>query len=302
MAKKSKEDFIKESKEVHGEKYNYIKVDYITSKIKVIIGCPIHGDFEQIPSNHLKGVGCKACGIIKRSITQRTNEKDFIESCIAVHGSKYKYTKTDYTGAKNKIIVTCLDHGDFIKKAENHLRGEGCMICSSLKATLEDFIEKANVVHNKKYRYVNSVYKGSNDKILITCLDHGDFEQKASAHLAGHGCNECAVRGWNKTSFEKMSSEANLYIIKCFNSTEEFIKIGITTREVETRFKYSMPYNYEVLHILKESSGIVYSLEKKLHKDNEEYKYNPFIKFSGMTECFKLSEDQITELKIILKR
>ena len=82
MAKKSKEDFIKESKEVHGEKYNYIKVDYITSKIKVIIGCPIHGDFEQIPSNHLKGVGCKACGIIKRSITQRTNEKDFIYTYV----------------------------------------------------------------------------------------------------------------------------------------------------------------------------------------------------------------------------
>lgn len=63
-----------------------------------------------------------------------------------------------------------------------------------------------------------------------------------------------------------------------------------------------MPYNYEVLYTLKEASGLVYSLEKKLHKDNKEYKYNPFIKFSGMTECFKLSEDQITELKIILKR
>ena len=32
---------------------------------------------------------------------------------------------------------------------------------------------------------------GPNDKLVITCRDHGDFIQKAGDHLDGHGCPMC---------------------------------------------------------------------------------------------------------------
>ena len=43
------EQFILESKEIHGDHYNYSKVDYVKSNLKVKIICPTHGEFEQRP-------------------------------------------------------------------------------------------------------------------------------------------------------------------------------------------------------------------------------------------------------------
>jgi len=46
---------------IHYNKYNYSLVNYSKASNKVIIICPTHGDFTQIPSNHLAGKGCKRC-------------------------------------------------------------------------------------------------------------------------------------------------------------------------------------------------------------------------------------------------
>jgi hypothetical protein len=47
--------FIRKAKTLYGERFNYNKVNYINSKTKVTIICPIHGQFEQRPNNHLTG-------------------------------------------------------------------------------------------------------------------------------------------------------------------------------------------------------------------------------------------------------
>ncbi len=58
MKKKTREQFIKEAQKIHGDKYDYSKVEYINTDIKVIIICKEHGDFEQIPKIHITGSGC----------------------------------------------------------------------------------------------------------------------------------------------------------------------------------------------------------------------------------------------------
>lgn len=58
-------DFKEKAKSVHFGFYSYDKVNYINAKEKVIITCPIHNDFEQMPYNHLMGKGCLKCGIEK---------------------------------------------------------------------------------------------------------------------------------------------------------------------------------------------------------------------------------------------
>lgn len=55
------QNFIKDSAIVHSNKYDYSKVEYVNTQTKVVIICPTHGVFEQIPSNHLKGYGCRKC-------------------------------------------------------------------------------------------------------------------------------------------------------------------------------------------------------------------------------------------------
>lgn len=60
--KSNTDDFINKSKKVHGDKYDYSKVDYVNNRVKVTIICPIHGEFIQKPLDHLHGSGCPECG------------------------------------------------------------------------------------------------------------------------------------------------------------------------------------------------------------------------------------------------
>lgn len=59
--KLGKDDFIKKAIEVHKNKYDYSKVEYKNNRTKVCIICPEHGEFWQIPSDHLRGIGCSKC-------------------------------------------------------------------------------------------------------------------------------------------------------------------------------------------------------------------------------------------------
>ncbi|MBQ2441354.1 MAG: hypothetical protein II502_04090, partial [Paludibacteraceae bacterium] len=55
------EEFIQKAKQVHGDKYDYSKVEYVNSKTKVCVVCPEHGEFWQTPNSHSRGVGCSKC-------------------------------------------------------------------------------------------------------------------------------------------------------------------------------------------------------------------------------------------------
>lgn len=61
MKKYNNELFIKKSREIHGDKYNYDFVEYINYNNKVKIECSEHGIFEQSPSHHFQGEGCLKC-------------------------------------------------------------------------------------------------------------------------------------------------------------------------------------------------------------------------------------------------
>lgn len=78
----------------------------------------------------------------------------FINKAKAVHGDTYSYTKTIYINRKNKLLITCLEHGDFSQFPSNHLAGNGCPKCSNVyKYNTYEFIAKAKVVHGDKYDY-----------------------------------------------------------------------------------------------------------------------------------------------------
>jgi len=53
--------FIHKSRSLHGDKYDYSKVEYTSNLVKVNITCPIHGNFKQTPNDHIQGRGCMKC-------------------------------------------------------------------------------------------------------------------------------------------------------------------------------------------------------------------------------------------------
>ena len=194
------EEFIEKARKIHRDKYDYSKVEYKNNHTKVCIICPEHGEFWQIPKEHLNGCGCPKCGKIKRGNLRKMNILTFINKCNKIHNNKYDYTKVVYTNAHTKVCIICPVHGEFWQIPNNHLKGQGCPICSNKTkgkyqiSNTEEFIKKAKEKHGNKYDYSKVEYTNNRVKINITCLEHGEFWQKPNDHLNGHGCPICGKK------------------------------------------------------------------------------------------------------------
>ena len=137
--------------------------------------------------------GCPKCnGGLKFSLDE------FIQKSQNTHSDKYDYSKVEYNGNKSKVCIVCPKHGDFWQRPSAHIKGQGCPICAienirdKNTCTIEDFILKANKIHNDKYDYTKSVYVNNETKTCIVCPKHGKFWQTPSNHLRGEGCPICA--------------------------------------------------------------------------------------------------------------
>lgn len=187
------EEFVKRAKEIHGDKYDYSRVEYKNATAKVTIICSVHGEFEQMPSMHLQGNGCPKCGAISRSNKSRSNTENFIKKSREVHGDRYDYSKVDYKNNSTKVTIICPTHGEFYQKPNSHLNGRGCPKCGNvIKLTKVEFVKRAKEVHGDKYNYSKIEYKNSKEKVCIICPKHGEFFQTANEHLRGSGCPKCA--------------------------------------------------------------------------------------------------------------
>lgn len=144
------EEFIEKSKVIHGNKYDYSKVDYQGNDAKVCIICPVHGEFWQQPNNHLNGKGCIKCAGVERSTTE-----EFIEKAREVHGDKYDYSKVDYVNANTKVCIICPVHGEFWQQPADHLDGHGCSICNESKLEKEicNLLINNNIHHERQKRF-----------------------------------------------------------------------------------------------------------------------------------------------------
>ena len=68
VQKKNREEFIEAARKIHGDRYDYSKVEYVNNETKVCIIChnknkfgKEHGEIWQTPSKHLQGHGCTNC-------------------------------------------------------------------------------------------------------------------------------------------------------------------------------------------------------------------------------------------------
>ncbi len=285
MRKLTTEKFITKAKEVHGDKYDYSKTEYINSRTKINIICPIHGEFNQLPNRHSEGQGCIVCAGNEKSTTEK-----FIRKAVKFHGDKYDYSKVNYVNNNTKIIIVCQEHGEFEQIPKHHLKGHGCLQCAGKEqSTTEEFIKKARMVHNTKYDYSKVNYINANTKISIICPIHCVFEQKPCSHLQGQGCSSCAERGFNP------NKPAYLYYLKITTKDSQILyKIGITNRTVSERFSLVDLQRIEIVkQKLYDNGQDAYEWEQKLLKLYKQYQYKgPDILSSGNTELF--TEDIVT--------
>ena len=124
----STEQFIEKAKKVHGNLYDYSQVKYVNNSTKVTINCPIHGEFEQSASSHMKGVGCKTCGYIKSSISGRVGKEFILKRFAETHSNFYTYDIPDDVRTVDIIKIICPNHNEFNQKVSVHFRS-GCPKC-----------------------------------------------------------------------------------------------------------------------------------------------------------------------------
>jgi hypothetical protein len=307
---KSVDDFIKQSREIHGDKFDYSQVDYNGSWIPVKIHCPVHGWFEQAPVCHLNSVyGCSKCAIVITHNKARKEQDEFIKQAVEAHGNKYDYSMVDYKGGKIKVIIGCPIHGSFEQSPSKHIMGNGCNKCGNilgadkLRSTIEAFIMKAREKHGDTYDYSKAEYVTARKSITIICPVHGEFRQVPGSHLKG-GCRKCADEAlpgaYSATIINRdpalASSKVILYYVKFTSDEEVFYKIGITRSSVKIRFggyEFATGYTIEVLNRWDLTLADAHKIEQKIKVNHcsicnyrPKYSNRDIRPISGYTECF----------------
>lgn len=290
----SKDEFIDKSKEIHGDLYDYSKVEYIKNISPVEIVCKIHGAFKQKPMVHLAGSGCQECGKIKKSESLMKDVDFYIERAKIVHGDRYDYSKSSYEAANSKIEIICSRHGSFWMTPNAHTNGQGCSKCAdefNARKRMKPFslfVEQANSKHQSKYSYVESSYSGDARKLEIICGDHGSFMQSPNRHLQGSGCPKCSISGFD------VGKPAYLYLLE--SDCGKYIKIGIANklRDRQTKLRKRTPFCFDHIHTFSSGGHEIAALEKHYHSKLEScgFRY-----FDGCTEWFRFDKDIVEEIK-----
>lgn len=171
---------------------NVTSIDKYDSKVEII--CPIHGAFIQSASVHKRGSGCKACYLERSHILPR---ELVVERLSKIHGDMVIFDDFIYSGMQVKSNFICRKHGPFESTPNNLLR-RSCTKCALEKRSTgrtdsqETFESKVVATHGKgTYDLSKSVYTSSQDRITVTCKEHGDFTILPYNFVRGNGCPLC---------------------------------------------------------------------------------------------------------------
>jgi hypothetical protein len=245
--------------------------------------CPIHGLFNQLPSNHLQGSRCPNCGLESMIKLKTSNTESFICKANNIHNNKYDYSLTNYKHNNLKIKIICPVHGEFKQTPSNHLSGQGgCHECANISISKkrtklkERFISESKLKHGDKYDYSHVNYINSTNKIKIICPTHSMFEQLPHNHLSGNGCPICKESRGEK-EIRLFLKENNIYFIR-----------GMKFSDCKNKLPLSFDFYLPNHNICVEYNGIQhYEFRPHFHRNKDEFilqQQNDKIK---MEYCYK---------------
>ena len=232
----------------------------------------------------------------------KNNKKYPVNELISIfntlHNNKYTYNFTEYNSQKDFITIKCnICFDSFNQRIYNHIHGNGCPNCGKNKRySTEEVILQFQKIHGCAFNYDKVVYKNAKTKVLIKCNHcNTEFLKTPDKHKQGEGCKNCTLmyNSFKKNDWIKQAKnrKGTFYIIKCWNETENFIKLGITFVTIKKRYmgKERLPYKYEIIKkVVSDDLSYIWDLEKRFKRIKQKQHYTPLIPFKGsVTECFK---------------
>lgn len=202
--KKYTYDQVKSMVEAKG--YRLISTEYKGVKDKLIMSCPIHGEFTKT-LDHLvnQDTKCPTCSKLSNPpVNKHTIE--FVRSEFTKRG--YKLISNEYISSKDKLIAVCKKHGEF-KICYDKLRaGQLCQECAKENSINKRKLQYHDVkerVESLGYELISKTYTNEHEKLIIRCSKHGVFRQCMNRMKEGSGCQKCAFEETSKRMSGKNS-------------------------------------------------------------------------------------------------
>lgn len=138
----TKEQFITKAIAIHGDLYDYSKIEYVNNSTKIFIICKRHNEgWWTRPGNHTHGRrgkegpgfgnGCPLCAQDSRNEKSTKTNEQFILEARKIWGNRYDYSRVNYRGAHRKVEIVCPAHGSFFLNPAVHIfQDTGCTSCS----------------------------------------------------------------------------------------------------------------------------------------------------------------------------
>lgn len=289
--KLDKDIFTQRSKDIHGEFYDYSKVNYVKNYVKVEIICPKHGSFMQKPCDHMIGRGCVKCSAEKRHLINKMPLEVFIDRSNKVHNYTYDYSKVVYKNVMSNVTIICPEHGEFSQQVNTHLSGCGCPTCAALKVSAlktkgKDFyLSRAKEYHGNKYDYSLVVGETADIRVTIICPEHGEFICKLHNHSKGQECPECNPSGYN------IRKAGTFYILKVTDSVGKFGISNKFSKRLQQIVNQSC-FDIETLHTFNFEDGHIPRLIEStvIASDIQKGVVNRCDMNSGYSETFYLKD------------
>lgn len=165
---------------------------------------------------------CPQCS--KFSNKYRKTQKEFEEFVESIHPNTYDFSEAIYVDEQTFVKLRCKTHNVVIEVRPENIKGRTTCCGEKRKQNntntqkekerqFNNFLQKANKIHNNIYDYSKVVYDVASIPVIIVCKEHGEFVQKPKYHLSGCGCQKCGiqkiVKKLTKDDFDKFVESAN---------------------------------------------------------------------------------------------
>ena len=140
--------------------FNNLDNELKNTQSKITYICNEHGEAVRKALSLYEGRGCAKCANNIAKIKKTFTTEDFIIKSNEIHNNKYDYSKTIYTGSRNKLTITCPHHGDFEQTAIDHMtKGHGCKRCGFISTAKNSYLNSINMEFITLY-YIKCYGKG----------------------------------------------------------------------------------------------------------------------------------------------
>ena len=173
--------FIKKASVVHKNLYTYDYTDYKRSKQKVTITCPVHGNFQQTPSDHLAGKGCKQCAQEKSRVDSWSYTGWKVNGMLSNKFTGYTLYLIECSGGAEKFIKVGKTYTSIQYRFKNkqvlpydytilHQVSAEAAVISKLEADVAKLFKPHKYIPALKFGGYTECYTSASTDIILTYL------------------------------------------------------------------------------------------------------------------------------------